>query len=268
MVVKEGRKSPPPLSLSLPDAAIFCGFLTAFPFQKQTKNKKPSKKEKEKKMTTLRYSSSSFESEDESNSVSSASPMSVSSSEASSPYAIDDLDNSSDAVHERLNASSPSSPATPSPAHRADDDDNSPWSCYRPYRPFNGAKSVRWFRDDRGLFSEHSRRSTPYQRRNSNSRGTKEVSEALIEAVRRQDLSEIGDLIGRHEGNNINILGREGDSPLHRSCRLGCLETVKLLVRHGADPELTNREGWSPLHLAVDSGYQDVVVYLLSLSRR
>ena len=39
-------------------------------------------------------------------------------------------------------------------------------------------------------------------------------------------------------------------------------------MRHGADPELTNREGWSPLHLAVDSGYQDVVVYLLSLSRR
>jgi len=99
---------------------------------------------------------------------------------------------------------------------------------------------------------------------------SKEVSEALIEAVRRQDLSELDNLILRSgvDGNNINCLGREGDSPLHRSCRLGALETVKLLVRHGADPELTNREGWSPLHLAVDSGYQDVVVYLLSLSRR
>lgn len=196
---------------------------------------------------------------------------------------MDDLE----LTNERLSPSSP--PATPS---TTSDDDN--WAPYQ--RPFNGAKSVRWFRDDRGLWSEQTRAS-PYQRpprntnrnnnNNLNNRNTsssnsgrttpatpkdvsKEVSEALIEAVRRQDLSELDNLILRSgvDGNNINCLGREGDSPLHRSCRLGALETVKLLVRHGADPELTNREGWSPLHLAVDSGYQDVVVYLLSLSRR
>ena len=95
---------------------------------------------------------SSFSECEDSDSVSSCSPMSISSAEANSPYStIDD----SELSNERLSPSSP--PATPSTT--SSDDDN--WAPYQ--RPFNGAKSVRWFRDDRGLWSEHTRAS-PYQR--------------------------------------------------------------------------------------------------------
>ena len=82
--------------------------------------------------------------------------------------------------------------------------------------------------NNRNTSSSNSGRTTPATPKDV----SKEVSEALIEAVRRQDLSELDNLILRSgvDGNNINCLGREGDSPLHRSCRLGALETVKLLV--------------------------------------
>lgn len=229
------------------------------------------------------------------------SPMSISSAEAcSSPYDSSRLSEDEDLTlaDQSSYSNSPisSPPPSPSPSESICNNNNSSSSSYghsnqhiwsdnniNPY--YSGAKSIRWFRDDRGLWSERTSsvnsrvRSSPYQRNtqskthatsssSSSSNKHKQISEVLIEAVCRQDQTLLHNLLAAGKGSaHVNILGQEGDSPLHRSCRMGDLETVKLLVRYGANTELTNREGWSPLHLAVHGGYQEIVVYLLSMAR-
>lgn len=55
------------------------------------------------------------------------------------------------------------------------------------------------------------------------------MSEVLIEAVQREDQVQLRHLLAK-SATHVNILGQEGDSALHRSCRQGNLDTVKLLV--------------------------------------
>lgn len=188
------------------------------------------------------------ESELDESSSTASSPMSISSAEASSPYDSSRLNGDEDPTDcsfstcvNSPNISSSSMP--PSPAESICNNNNYPtqWSNNNPY--YNSCKSVRWFRDDRGLWSERSsnRRSSnsPYNRnttsssklnvQNSNSNNHKEMSEVLIDAVQREDQVQLRHLLSK-SATHVNILGQEGDSPLHRSCRQGNLDTVKLLV--------------------------------------
>jgi len=67
---------------------------------------------------------------------------------------------------------------------------------------------------------------------------------------------------------NVNVYSSDGQTALHHSCRTGNLELVKLLVSHGADIRLANRDGWSALHIAVGAGHRDVARFLLRAYRR
>ena len=181
------------------------------------------------------------------------SPMSISSAEAcSSPYdnsrlsGDEDLSLAESSSYSNSPISSP--PPSPSPSESLSNNNNNSnsdqhfWSD-NPINPYYSvAKSIRWFRDDRGLWSErtsssNSRRSSPYQRNTqykthaTSNNKHKEISEVLIEAVCRQDQTLLHNLLAAGKGSaHVNILGQEGDSPLHRSCRIGDLEIVKLLV--------------------------------------
>jgi hypothetical protein len=196
------------------------------------------------------------ESELDESSSTASSPMSISSAEASSPYDSSRLNGDDDPTDSSFSTcvNSPVASSPPSPAeslcnnnnHSTNNTYSTPWSNNsNPY--YNSCKSVRWFRDDRGLWSERSsnrRSSGPYNRNNtttttpsgtcsklhvSNSSNHKEMSEVLIEAVQREDQVQLRHLLAK-SATHVNILGQEGDSPLHRSCRQGNLDTVKLLV--------------------------------------
>jgi len=67
---------------------------------------------------------------------------------------------------------------------------------------------------------------------------------------------------------NIDVFASDGLNALHHCCRAGNLELVKLLVSYGADVRLATRDGWTPLHIAVGAGHQDVVRFLLNAYRR
>lgn len=199
------------------------------------------------------------ESELDESSSTASSPMSISSAEASSPYdssrlnGDEDLPLTDSSFSTSISSPPPSiSSPPPSPAESICNN-NYQWSSYPCY---NGSKSVRWFRDDRGLWSERSsnRQNSPYHRNNStttsspscsspspssssssskplldNSNNHKQMSEVLIDAVQREDQIQLRHLLAK-SSSHVNILGQEGDSPLHRSCRQGNLDTVKLLV--------------------------------------
>ena len=55
-----------------------------------------------------------------------------------------------------------------------------------------------------------------------------------------------------------------GDPPLHRACKKGNLEMVKVLVNAGAAIDKVSR--WAkktPLHFACEGGHQQLVDYLI-----
>ena len=59
-----------------------------------------------------------------------------------------------------------------------------------------------------------------------------------------------------------------GLNTFHMSCQHGDLPMAKLLIRFGANPKLTTREGFSTLHLAAFSGNSDLLFYVMSLKDR
>jgi len=67
---------------------------------------------------------------------------------------------------------------------------------------------------------------------------------------------------------DINQHNAEGQTPLQVACLQGQLAVVQVLVRHGADPGRTSRDGWSTLHMAAFSGHSDITQYMLLCSRR
>ena len=49
------------------------------------------------------------------------------------------------------------------------------------------------------------------------------------------------------DGADVNQPDGGGNSPLHFACELGDLALVKLLLSLGANPNATNRDGYTPL---------------------
>jgi|SRR5476651_172028 len=66
---------------------------------------------------------------------------------------------------------------------------------------------------------------------------------------------------GVEEANRVNALGR---SPLHYAAMLQDEQAVKTLLENGADVEIRNRDGDTPLHNAVWAGSETIAKLILS----
>lgn len=56
-----------------------------------------------------------------------------------------------------------------------------------------------------------------------------------------------------HKGANINLQDMNGATPLHRAVRTRCAAAVKCLLRAGSNPMIENKSGSTPFHLAVQN---------------
>ncbi|XP_061087928.1 protein phosphatase 1 regulatory subunit 27-like [Conger conger] len=84
------------------------------------------------------------------------------------------------------------------------------------------------------------------------------------EHVRQGDLEQIGRFI-RAGKINLNTIYLSGMAALHEAVLSGNLESVKLLVKSGADIHQQDEDGWTPLHIACSDGFPDIARYLLSM---
>ena len=67
-------------------------------------------------------------------------------------------------------------------------------------------------------------------------------------------------------GCDVQQADLEGTSPLHGSVMIKSLDTCKLLVAAGADPGARDKLGRTPLSLAKEFGFVDIMNYLQSIS--
>lgn len=82
-------------------------------------------------------------------------------------------------------------------------------------------------------------------------------------AAKEWDVSEAAELLleARADPNGSNLAGC---TALHAACSAGNLVVAQLLVSSGADPILTDKRRWAPIHFCASES-QDVVHWLLSL---
>ena len=66
--------------------------------------------------------------------------------------------------------------------------------------------------------------------------------------------------------DDVTICDASGNTPLHLAAEKGYAEMVKLLIDHGADLNKPNYDPpkWAPLHFAAYEGHADVVGLLVA----
>jgi ankyrin repeat protein len=95
----------------------------------------------------------------------------------------------------------------------------------------------------------------------------------LTPPVRESDPWSLQYASGRHQASVVSMLlkmrvdvnapGSEGNRALDIACLKGDVEVARLLLEHGARPELRNKTGATPLHDAALSGNKEVIEVLL-----
>jgi len=83
----------------------------------------------------------------------------------------------------------------------------------------------------------------------------------LVDAVRRGDVQEVARLLAA--GANPNVKDLDGRTPLHIAAEQSRADLVELLLRHGADPNARDADGETPLHKAVSVSDVALVELLL-----
>jgi ankyrin repeat protein len=77
------------------------------------------------------------------------------------------------------------------------------------------------------------------------------MSQLLLDAIRKNDIETVAHLI--EKGADVNCFdGRTLNTPLLEAIEHGQQRMVHLLLRLGADPNLSGRANETPLHRAVD----------------
>lgn len=82
-----------------------------------------------------------------------------------------------------------------------------------------------------------------------NTREVQSGDTALLIVIERRDLPWLNMLLGR--GADANIANRDGETPLRRVVQLGWAEAVPYLARHGARINDSGSSGETALHFAV-----------------
>ncbi|CAD5116603.1 DgyrCDS5478 [Dimorphilus gyrociliatus] len=75
--------------------------------------------------------------------------------------------------------------------------------------------------------------------------------------------TEIVELLHRLGGVSVNTTNHKNDTPLLWATRFNRVETVRHLIKCGADINLSNDKGSTPLHWAIRHGYKSVIRLLL-----
>ncbi len=83
----------------------------------------------------------------------------------------------------------------------------------------------------------------------------------LHKAAEMESLGRMCELLAG--GADINLRDGKGDTPLHKAAFLDSYTSVAFLLQNGADPNLQNKDGDTPLHIACEWGCYPTIEYLM-----
>ena len=69
------------------------------------------------------------------------------------------------------------------------------------------------------------------------------------------------------KGVNINKADSMGNTPLLAACELGKVESVKILLANGSNPNQANLKAEKPLDLAIKSENKELIDLLMPLTK-
>lgn len=103
-----------------------------------------------------------------------------------------------------------------------------------------------------------------------------QISHSLLhQAISQGDLTLLDSLLQTLASSSItgiqscvNGFNADGQTLLTHACLMGNAKMVKLLVNSGASIRQTNRDGWSPAHIASFKGSFDIMMFLMNCGRR
>lgn len=80
-------------------------------------------------------------------------------------------------------------------------------------------------------------------------------------AAIRGDVKQVKELISL--GADVNVKDFAGWTPLHEACNVGYYDVAKILIAAGADVNTQGLDDDTPLHDSASSGHRDIVKLLL-----
>jgi uncharacterized protein len=91
------------------------------------------------------------------------------------------------------------------------------------------------------------------------------MEEKLFDAIITEDNDEIKQLLSS-KTFNINITNKYGNTPLFEACQKGNLEAVNLILNFSDNVEINKRciEDYTPLHSAAQGGHTEIVTMLIN----
>ena len=87
----------------------------------------------------------------------------------------------------------------------------------------------------------------------------------LLSAASENAVEELKEMIQAYP-SHVNRRSLSGDTALHRAANRGHLDCVKLLVEHGANVQIENTRGQTPLSLAWKHDYDECLNFMLKAS--
>ena len=84
----------------------------------------------------------------------------------------------------------------------------------------------------------------------------------LIQGVKDNNQEKVLQLL--NNGENVNAVNELGNSALHYAVALNNAEMTKILLQHGADMNISNAKGWSPLKIVEKKKVEDVAAVMLA----
>jgi len=88
------------------------------------------------------------------------------------------------------------------------------------------------------------------------------TDDTLYDAITHENIANVKDILAM-QTVDVNAYRDFGWTILHHACLIGNTEIIRLLLEAGANPALSNRQGISPLRLAVKSGNFEAASYLI-----
>lgn len=88
----------------------------------------------------------------------------------------------------------------------------------------------------------------------------------LIDSVKNQNIAAVRQMLA--EGEDVNAQNVQGNTALHYAVALDDADMTRLLLENGANLNVANSKGWTPLKIAEKKNVQNVTVVLNEMAER